>query len=177
MDAPEVREAFLGGGPVALAVFEWSGKWQQDWLLGWTMIDGAAAIDTAIARIAGSVRVETRYPTALGYALGYGANAFREAPACTYRTMDVSGDGVNNDGFPPAAAYREFPFDGVTVNGLVVNAADFEGEVGLIAFYRGEVLHGPGAFMVIADSFADYARAMRAKLVREVSPTAIGALE
>ena len=58
-----------------------------------------------------------------------------------------------------------------------MNAADFEGEVGLIAFYRGEVLHGPGAFLIVANGFDDYEDAMRRKLERELAPPSIGALE
>jgi len=38
-------------------------------------------------------------------------------------------------------------------------------------------LHGPGAFMIVADGFDDYERAMRIKLERELTPAAIGALE
>ena len=60
------------------------------------------------------------------------------------------------------------------MNGLVVNAADFEGEVGLIPFYRDEVLHGPGAFLETADSFSDYPRAMRRKLIKELGVQVLG---
>ena len=98
------------------------------------------------------------------------------APACLRQTIDIAGDGENNEGFGPEQAYREFPFGGVTVNGLVVNAADFEGEVGLIAFYTGQVRFGPGAFVEIADGFEDYERAMRRKLERELTPPVIGTL-
>ncbi|MEC7259777.1 MAG: DUF1194 domain-containing protein, partial [Pseudomonadota bacterium] len=92
------------------------------------------------------------------------------------KTLDMAGDGENNEGFRPAQAYAEFPFAGVTVNGLVVNAGDFEAEVSLIEFYRTEVLHGPGAFLEIAQGFEDYERAMRRKLERELQPRAVGTL-
>jgi hypothetical protein len=82
--------------------------------------------------------------------------------------------GENNEGFGPEQAYREFPFDGVVVNGLVVNGADFEAEVELIEFYRREVLFGPGAFLEIANGFDDYERAMRRKLERELRPRILG---
>lgn len=110
----------------------------------------------------------------MGYALGFGAGLLQRAPGCLFRTLDIAGDGENNEGFPPAAAYRAFPFNGVTVNGLVVNGADYEAEVSLIAFYRAEVLRGPGAFLEIAQGFDDYERAMRRKLVRELSVMAVG---
>lgn len=177
LTAPEVQEAFFAADQhVALAVYEWSGRYQQSLVLDWTMIDSPGALVRAAETVARSTRSHTEFPTAMGYALGYGARLLQRAPACLYQTLDMAGDGQNNDGFGPQAAYREFPFAGVTVNGLVVNAADFEGEVGLIAFYQGEVLHGPGAFMIVANGFEDYERAMRRKLVRELSPPSIGAL-
>ncbi|HCJ01241.1 MAG TPA: hypothetical protein DHV74_17850, partial [Sulfitobacter sp.] len=37
-------------------------------------------------------------------------------------------------------------------------------------------LHGPGAFLVIANGFEDFERAMRIKLERELTPPAIGSL-
>ena len=62
------------------------------------------------------------------------------------------------------------------MNGLVVaNAADFQTEDRLTAFYAERVLHGPGAFMIVADGFEDYERAMRVKLLRELGVAVIGA--
>ena len=172
-----VRKAFFASDlPVALAVYEWSGRYNQEMVLDWLMIDSQAALLTAAETVAASSRSHNDFPTAMGYALGYGANLFERAPKCLSKKLDMAGDGQNNEGFGPQLAYAEFPFDDVTVNGLVVNAADFEAEVGLISFYQGEVLHGPGAFMVIANGFDDYERAMKIKLEREVAPPAIGAL-
>ena len=176
--SPEVQRAFFAADqPVALAVYEWSGRYNQEVLLDWTLIDSPAALVHAAEVIAESKRSHNDFPTAMGYALGFGAGMLERAPKCLRKTIDMAGDGQNNEGFGPQTAYREFPFGDVTVNGLVVNAADFEGEVGLIAFYQGEVIHGPGAFVVIADGFDDYERAMRRKLERELTPPAIGALE
>lgn len=178
LTAPEVEAAFFAADlPVALAVYEWSGRYNQQIILDWTMIDSRAALLRAAEVVANSKRSHNDFPTAMGYALGYGAQLLARSPDCLRKTLDMAGDGQSNEGFPPANAYREFPFQGVTVNGLVVNAADFEGEVGLIAFYQGEVIYGPGAFLVIADGFDDYERAMRRKLERELTPPAIGALE
>ena len=177
LTAPEVVDAFFAADlPVALAVYEWSGRYNQEIVLDWTMIDSPLALISAAETVAVSKRSHNDFPTAMGYALGFGAKLLEAAPRCLRKTLDMAGDGQNNEGFGPSAAYREFAFGDVTVNGLVVNAADYEGEVGLIAFYRAEVLHGPGAFLQIADGFDDYERAMRAKLVREVTPPAIGTL-
>jgi len=175
--SPEVQAAFFAADqPVALAAYEWSGRYNQQLLLDWTLIDSQAALVRAAEILAASKRSYNEFPTAMGYALGHGARLLERGPQCWRKTIDMAGDGQNNEGFGPQIAYREFPFQGVTVNGLVVNAADFEGEVGLIAFYQGEVLHGPGAFMIVANGFDDYERAMRQKLERELAPPAIGAL-
>lgn len=177
LTSPEVEAAFFAADlPVALAVYEWSGRYNQEMVLDWVMIDSPAALLRAAEVVAASKRSHNDFPTAMGYGLGYGAQLLARSPDCLRKTLDMAGDGQNNEGFPPASAYREYPFQGVTVNGLVVNAADFEGEVGLIAFYRGEVIHGPGAFLIVADGFDDFERAMRRKLERELTPPAIGAL-
>lgn len=177
LTSPEVEAAFFAADlPVALAVYEWSGRYNQELILDWIMIDNKAALLAAAETVARSNRSHNDFPTAMGYALGYGAKLLTRAPACLRKTLDMAGDGQSNEGFPPATAYREFAFSDVTVNGLVVNAADFEGEVGLIAFYQGEVMHGPGSFVVVADGFDDYERAMRRKLERELAPPSIGAL-
>ena len=178
LTSPEVEAAFFSSDlPVALAVYEWSGRYNQEVVLDWMMIDSRAALVRAAEVVAASKRSHNDFPTAMGYALGYGVQLLARSPDCLRKTLDMAGDGVSNEGFPPASAYREFPFQGVTVNGLVVNAADFEGEVGLIAFYRGEVIFGPGAFLIVADGFDDFERAMRRKLERELTPPSIGALE
>lgn len=164
-----VRRAFLASGPVALAVYEWSGKYRHHPILDWRLIDTPAALDEAAARIARSRRVETQYPTALGYALGHAAGRFGQAPPCLAQTLDVSGDGENNDGFPPPAAYANFPFDGVTVNALAIG-----GDPALEAYFWSEVVRGPGAFVETASSYDHFAQAIRRKLIREVEPRAVG---
>jgi Ca-activated chloride channel homolog len=76
----------------------------------------------------------------------------------------VAGDGVNNDGFPPASAYWTNDMAGITVNALVI-----EGDLPPPApYYREEVTRGLGAFLEIATSYEDYATAMRRKLLREI---------
>lgn len=175
LTSPEVRAAFFASDrPVALTVFEWSGRYNQAILLDWLLIEGPADLLHAAEVVAGSTRSHDDFPTAVGYALGFAAGLLERAPVCEKETVDIAGDGQNNDGFGPAQAYNAFPFEGVTVNGLVINAADFEGETGLIAFYRDEVIRGPGAFIEIADGFEDYERAMRRKLERELRPPVFG---
>ena len=175
--APEVSAAFFASEiPVALAIYEWSGRYNQEILLDWTLIKSPSDLLGIAETVAASTRSHNDFPTAMGYALGYGAGMLERAPNCLHKTLDMAGDGQNNEGFPPSSAYKAFPFDGVTVNGLVVNAADFEAETQLIPFYLNEVIRGPGAFIEVAQGFEDYERAMRRKLERELSLRFIGTL-
>jgi hypothetical protein len=174
----DVQDAFfISPTPVALFVFEWSGEYNQQVLIDWTMIQTPADLFDVSTAISQSQRSERVFPTAMGYALGFAANQFRDVPDCTYRTIDVAGDGKNNHGFGPAEAYAAFPFEGVTVNGLVVEAGPFAGEVGLIPFYEDVVLRGPGSFLEVADGFLDYENTMRRKLLRELLAQVLGANE
>ena len=170
--APEVQAAMFSvpGESVALAVFEWSGRYQQDMILPWTLITGPGELTAAAERVAGSRRSYADFPTAMGYAVGHAASLFDAAPACLFRTLDVSGDGVNNEGFSPRIAYRHFPLADVTVNGLAIQG----GEDDIAAYYREELIKGPGAFVEEADGFEDFERAMRRKLERELRAVAIG---
>ncbi|MEO0623525.1 MAG: DUF1194 domain-containing protein [Pseudomonadota bacterium] len=163
--SPAVREAVLAqDGGVALAAYEWSGRYQQDIALPWTMVASEAALFSVAETLAKGPRSYAEFPTAIGYALGFGAVMFRDAPVCQRRVIDISGDGVGNEGFPPAAAYREFEFQDVVVNGLVIGGDDLE----LLRYYEENIPHGPNAFIEVAIDFADYENAMRRKLLREL---------
>ena len=173
--AQTVQDAFFASpDPVALAVFEWSGRYNQQDLLDWRLIKTSLDLALVASDLRASRRSHNDFPTAMGHALGHAAVRLQEAPACLFQTIDIAGDGINNDGFGPAEAYAAFPFGGVTVNGLVVNAAEYEAEVDLIQFYKAEVLRGSGSFLEIANGFSDYASAMERKLIRELSAMVIG---
>ena len=175
--APEVEAAFFSSDQsVALAVFEWSGRYNQQMVLDWSLINTPSDLLNAAAIVGRSKRGTDNYPTAMGYALGFGAGLLQRAPSCLFQTIDMAGDGENNEGFPPRTAYAEFPLAGVTVNGLVISAPEVEAVADLAGYYRSEVLHGPGAFLELAQGFDDYERAMRRKLERELQPRTIGGL-
>lgn len=175
--APEVHDAFFSSPmPVALAVYEWSGRSVQHIIMDWRMIENSGDVLAAATQISQSKRSDTQSATAMGYALAFGAALLERAPPCLFKTIDLSGDGSNNDGYGPQNAYRHFPFNDVVVNGLVINAADFEGELFLIPFFENNVLHGPGAFLEVAQGFEDFERAMRRKLERELSGLQLGGL-
>ncbi|SET81972.1 DUF1194 domain-containing protein [Oceanicella actignis] len=163
-----VRAAMFapGQGPVALAIYEWSGRDRAAMVAGWTLMRAPADADALAARVLAHPRSQTEFPTALGHALGVGAVLLRRAPPCARRTLDIASDGINNAGFGPSSAYKAFDFGGVTVNALVIG----DDPQGLAEYYRAEVIRGPDAFVETARDHGDFARAMRRKLLRELAP-------
>jgi hypothetical protein len=146
----------------------------QDWVL----IENVDILNDVANRIASTRRIVAERPTALGYALGYSAGLLARAPVCAAQTIDVSGDGLNNDGFEPRQAYDVFDLNGVTVNGLVIEEPDDAafriGQIDLPSYYEQELIQGPAAFVEIADGFEDFARTMEVKLIRELDVLMLG---
>ncbi|WP_439141418.1 DUF1194 domain-containing protein [Pseudooctadecabacter sp.] len=177
--AQPVRDAFFASDqPVALTVFEWSGRHHQRMMQDWVLIDSPATLDQVAANIATKPRFYYEFPTAIGYAIGHAVALLDQGPVCDTQTIDISGDGVNNDGFEARDAIAAFGLSDVTVNGLVVEVPEDailrEGRMGLVEYYTRNVIHGPTAFVEIADGFDDFARAMEVKLIRELGVVMIG---
>ena len=80
------------------------------------------------------------------------------------RKIDVSGDGVNNVGPRPQSARPRAEQMGVAINGLAIKT-DLRT---LDDYYRKYVISGPGAFVVTAEDYHDFARAIQQKLKQEL---------
>ena len=154
-------------GGIAVTVFQWSGPESQMQTIPWRLISTPGQI----AGFADAIAIDRRRffaaYTAIGEALWH-ANALSAGNpwACDRRVIDVSGDGVSNRGRWPREIADALAANGVTVNALVIAG----GHPDPVPYYREEVIAGPSAFIVVADGFADYARAIREKLLRELAP-------
>jgi hypothetical protein len=174
--SPAVSEAILRGDPVALQVFEWAGQSYQQLLLpDWQVI----RTESDLARLAEIIEVpftpapdRSRRKTALGEALAYAHETFDQGPDCRTRTLDVSGDGRSNEGPGASEVYARLRWDGITVNALVIQGPTREW--GIARYFERYVLRGPGAFLVEAEGYEDYQRAMEAKLLSELDQPLAG---
>ena len=165
--SPAVADAILEpeGSHIALTAYEWSGYKQQNVLIGWTILDSRQAIQRFAARLTARNRLHSEFATAMGKGVEFGAHLFKSAPTCARRTIDISGDGRNNDGVGPDYFYRIGLLEGITVNGLVIRGAVPDP----VSYYRDYVQHGPDAFVIVAERFSDYRQAMEEKLLREIN--------
>lgn len=163
---PMVSELIVAHpGDVAMIAYEWSSEKRQVVVVPWHQISSEADLRSFSTALVDYPLVPYQYSTAIGRAVAFGLNKLNEKPHCERKVLDVSGDGINNDGYPPGKAYEHFPVTGITVNGLVVEGADEKA----LTYYEEHVIHGAGAFVEVAESFEEYEEAMKRKLLREVS--------
>jgi hypothetical protein len=158
-------------GGLEAQVLEWSDPDRIAVTVGWTRLADA----TSAADFAAAVRATKRSSeglTAIGPALLAAAAAFDHTPEpAQRRIIDISGDGMANFGLPPAVARDRIVAAGISINGLAILTE----EPWLEAYYRSNVVGGPGAFVVIARDFRSFADAILRKLVQEIAEAPPGA--
>jgi hypothetical protein len=166
----------LKAGPnrrLALVYVEWSGPNDQKIIVPWRLIDSresAAAVAAEIAKAPVRMGSRTSISGAINFALPlFDADPYRGLR----RVIDVSGDGVNNDGSPVTIARDAALARGITINGLPIM---LEGRLpsqmdidDLDLYYEDCVIGGAGSFMVTIRSRDGFKEAIRTKLVLEVA--------
>jgi hypothetical protein len=166
-----VVEAFLaGGGYVDLAVFEWSGQYDQSLIVNWTRIENRAVLEGVATRLIEVPQSDRTGRTGLGAAMLYARDMLAQRAACQTLTLDVSGDGPNNNGPSPERLHRLMSERGITVNALVIEGAVQTDALHLGAYFRDRVISGPQAFAEVITGFDAYKPAMISKLLRELAP-------
>lgn len=158
---------------IALCYTEWAGTHYQVVVIDWSVIDSEAAARRFTDKLAEAPRISQSW-TAVGAALAFAGQRFESSGFTSKRrVIDVSGDGRTNDG-PPAEMVRDrLVAQGIVINGLPVmmNRSNFgrPPDTGLDKYYEEHVIGGVGSFMISAASFDDFGRAVRSKLIREIS--------
>ena len=81
------------------------------------------------------------------------------------RTIDISGDGANTSGRSITHARDEAVRGGISINGLPILSLD----PFLDRYYYNHVIGGPGAFMIPAANYENFADAVVKKLILEIA--------
>lgn len=156
--------ATLDGG-MLVTLTQWSGGSRQHHATAWHHVSDSASLAAFAGAVRGAPRAWRNFSTAIGEALFHAERVSLTAPArCERRVIDVSGDGVSNEGRTPRPVSERLAAAGYTINGLVIRGA----EPDPVRHYETEVIAGPGAFVEIAADFEDYPRAILRKLLREI---------
>jgi Ca-activated chloride channel family protein len=159
----EVAEVLVQG-QIALSVVHWSAVGQQAVVLPWQRMLSHRAVQDFAARVETMPRAFPGSDTAVGEALDVSIDQFAAVPDCRRRIVDMSGDGDENVGYTTPRARARAIAEGVEVNALAIEAMGLS----ITNFYRRWVIT-PGGFVETAQGHLDYARAIRVKLLRELT--------
>ncbi|MEM7090737.1 MAG: DUF1194 domain-containing protein [Pseudomonadota bacterium] len=170
-ETPELAEAIVHqDGGIYATLTQWSGATRQRQVTGWHHLTGP----DSMARFASAIREGGRnwrnYSTAIGEALFHAMRIGESVPVeCKRRVVDMSGDGVSNEGRDPRAMADALAALGYTVNGLVIKGDSPDP----VKYYEIKVLAGPQSFLEVAQDFEDYPRAILRKLLKEIEQQAL----
>jgi hypothetical protein len=176
---PRVLDAIRSGphGKIAMCFLEWSGFGAQKVVIDWAAIDGAAAARRFGDQLAEAPR-SFADRTSISGGIEFAAAQFaRTRFTAARRTIDVSGDGTNNAGRDVGTVRDEIVAKGITINGLVIlsqrqvpwNPEHTNPPGGLEKYYRDNVIGGPGSFVVAAEGFESFGRAIIRKMIAEIA--------
>jgi hypothetical protein len=166
--------AVLAGGynqTIEIAVVEWAEE--QSVVVPWTIIRCREDLLAVAHRLRHATRSWLHARTDPNGGIAAADQLFSSKPLPSIRqVIDVSGDGRQNSGEMPTSTSRDDAVArGTIINGLPITSGI---EPDIDAWYRDNVIGGPGAFLIVADGFDAFADAFRKKLTIEVAGLAPG---
>lgn len=162
---PEVA-GILERGQVALSVVQWSGVGMQALVLPWQRMRTGTDVALFAERARMLPRAFDGSDTAVGEAVAFSVAQFAQVPDCRRHVIDISGDGPENAGFTIATARGQAIAQGIEINAIAIE--DMGIPTPIAAFYRKWAIT-PQGFVIVARGLDDYPRAIREKLIRELT--------
>lgn len=162
-----VRAAIRTGPHRAIAVslIEWSNTGWQRVAADWQVIGDSDSAESFAKELETTSRLVYGGATSISGGIDYAARLLdRAALASERRTIDVSGDGKNNEGRSVHAARDAAVARGITINGLAI----VNDEPDIETYYRDAVIGGDHPFVMIANGYDDFAEAIVRKLQKEI---------
>ena len=158
--------ASLVGGQDLVSLVHWSGYAKQRLSVPWIQIQTKADVKALADRVRRIKRPQDHTDTAIGQALFFALAQFPAQSDCRRQVIDLSGDGAENAGDTLPAALEAVEARGIILNGIAIELDGVEPD--LTDYFRRFVVAKDG-FVIIAGGLQDYPRAIRAKLLRELS--------
>lgn len=167
--AAALRDGIVADALVAqqarVALIQWTGSSRQRQTVPWTEMHSHGDVLTLADTIESDPRIWRNFSTAIGEALEVARASFAPVSHCTRRVIDVSGDGISNEGIEPATQRAALRAETITVNAIAIETDQTD----LTAYFFENLITGPGAFVVTANGFADYPEQIKRKLQRETT--------
>jgi hypothetical protein len=172
---PEVMAAIKGGrtGKIAVTLVEWGSPGAAIQVVGWHIIGGEERSQDFAMDVRNAPRAPQSY-NAIGDGMALATELIAACPCKpTRKVIDVSGDNPDMRSNVPSPLARDLAVKaGITVNALAILQDGRRGPNGrpwLVEVYEREVIGGFGAFVIPAQTRADFARALRQKLIQEIA--------
>lgn len=165
---PAVINAIEAAGDLGIAVslVQWSDNRRQFLAIDWLHLTDAQSAEAFAEEIDATPRFVIGGGTAIGGAISFSTNLIKNSGFVgRRRVVDISGDGRANQGNQPDSERDKAVAAGFTINGLAILNEDFLVD----RYYLYNVIGGTGAFLVTADDFEDFQRAILQKLIQEIS--------
>lgn len=158
---------------IAVAYVEWADSHRQHLVVDWTLIDSEKSAYAFADKLDAAPISRGRF-TSISSMIEYGIPMFDNNEfEGTRRVIDISGDGANNSGMPVIPARDAAVAGGIIINGLPImndHPQGFGPQISnLDLYYENCVIGGPGAFIVVARNFHDFATAVRKKMIMEIA--------
>lgn len=170
LEDPEVIDAILNGpqGGIAISVITWADRPRI--AVPWVRIKSREEAAAVAQRVRTLPRHTGEFTCVATMLRNVADKVVTQVPFKAYRTVvDVSGDGADNcNATEPIETVRDELVDaGVTINGLPI----LEGgeKDSLEDWYKTHVRGGVSGFVLPANGFEDFGRAIRQKFVIEIS--------
>jgi Ca-activated chloride channel family protein len=162
---PAVVDALVAGQS-ALAVVQWSGTGAQALVLPWQRMLDPGAVARFADRARDLPRAFRASDTAVGEAISFSLGQFAAVSDCRRKVIDISGDGPENAGFTVGRARQAAQVQGVEINAIAIE--DMGSSAPISTFYTRWAIT-KGGFVMTARGLGDYPRAIREKLLRELT--------
>ncbi len=156
----------LVAGQMALAVVHWSGVGRQALVLPWKRMLSHADVRRFAAAAAAQPRAFSASDTAVGEAIDFSAAQFTAVGDCQRKVIDISGDGPENSGYTDAQARARTQAMDIEINAIAIE--DMGNSAPVTRYYQNWVIT-KGGFVMTARGLQDYPRAIREKILREIS--------
>ena len=168
-----VHKAVADGtiGRISVTYMEWAGTGYQRVLVPWTVLDGPDSAKAFADRLAQAPIARAPY-TSIAGAIEFGVRLLRESHVHSFRqVIDISGDGINNEGSVVTQARDDAVSRGVTINGLPIMLKRPIGEEVeyLDSYYRDCVIGGVGAFVLPVTASGQLVTGIKTKLILEIA--------
>lgn len=148
-----------------VTLIQWSGSGRQRQTMPWTALRQEQDVLEFAQAVEQDPRVWRNFSTAIGEALALSRDVLQDVPQCARKVIDVSGDGVSNEGVLPTSLRAVIRHESITVNAIAIETDSTD----LTAYFYENLIMGPQAFVVTAAGFEDYPEQIRRKLQRETT--------